>query len=75
MDTARLTGVVEHAAGDLIAVVRAGTPLAELPTALAPAGQQLALDAPVPGATVGGAVAANASGPAADALRHRRATC
>ena len=29
VDTARLTGVVEHAAGDLITVVRAGTPLAE----------------------------------------------
>ena len=30
IDTHRLTGVVEHAAGDLITVVRAGTPLADL---------------------------------------------
>jgi glycolate oxidase FAD binding subunit len=62
VDTTRLTGVVEHAAGDLIVVVRAGTPLAELQAKLAPAGQQLALDDPL-GATVGGTVAANTSGP------------
>src|SRR5205823_636856 len=63
LDTSRLTGVVEHAAGDLIAVVRAGTPLSELQDKLAPAGQQLALDEPLPGATVGGTVAVNTSGP------------
>jgi len=63
LDTHRLTGVVEHAAGDLIVVVRAGTPLAELSPKLAAAGQQLALDAPLPGATVGGTVAVNTSGP------------
>ena len=28
VETSRMTGIVEHAAGDLIAVVRAGTPLA-----------------------------------------------
>ncbi|MEN3611625.1 FAD-binding oxidoreductase [Plantactinospora sp. ZYX-F-223] len=63
VETRRLTGVVEHAAGDLIVVVGAGTPLAELQHALAPAGQQLGLDDPVGGATVGGAVAVNGSGP------------
>ncbi|MBF9135143.1 FAD-binding oxidoreductase, partial [Plantactinospora sp. S1510] len=68
LDTGRLTGVVEHAAGDLIVVVRAGTRLDELRDVLAPAGQQLALDDPPPGATVGGAtvggaVSVNASGP------------
>lgn len=63
LETRRLTGVVEHAAGDLIAVVRSGTPLAELHAALAPAGQQLGLDDPLPGATVGGAVSAHTSGP------------
>src|SRR5256885_12525823 len=63
VDTGRLTGVVEHAAGDLIVVVRAGTPMAQLQDRLAPAGQQLALDTPLPGATVGGTVAANTSGP------------
>ncbi|MEV0900168.1 FAD-binding protein [Actinoplanes sp. NPDC049802] len=59
IDTRRLAGVVEHAAGDLITVVRAGTPMAELH---ALPGQQLALDAP-PTATAGGTVSANASGP------------
>jgi glycolate oxidase FAD binding subunit len=60
LDTTRITGVVEHAAGDLIAVVRAGTPLADLQ---ALGNQQLALDAPIAGATIGGTVAANTSGP------------
>lgn len=63
LDTHRLQGVVEHAAGDLIAVVRAGTPIRRLADALAPAGQQLALDVPLPGATVGGTVATRTSGP------------
>ncbi|MGA5302750.1 FAD-binding oxidoreductase [Nucisporomicrobium flavum] len=59
VDTHRLTGVVEHAAGDLITVLRAGTPLSTLDFG----SQQLALDSPLPGATVGGSVAANISGP------------
>ncbi|PRY33299.1 FAD-binding oxidoreductase [Pseudosporangium ferrugineum] len=59
VDTHRLTGVVEHAAGDLITVVRAGTALAALD--FGP--QRLALESPLPGATVGGALAANTSGP------------
>jgi glycolate oxidase FAD binding subunit len=59
IDTSGLSGVVEHAAGDLITVVRAGTPLSEVDLP----GQQLALDPVVPGATVGGTVAANVSGP------------
>jgi glycolate oxidase FAD binding subunit len=63
VDTHRLTGVIEHAAGDLIVVARAGTPVAELQERLAPAGQQLALDAPLPAATLGGTVAVNTSGP------------
>jgi glycolate oxidase FAD binding subunit len=63
LETRRLSGVVEHAAGDLITVVRAGTPLADLQTKLATAGQQLALDAPFPAATVGGTVAVGTSGP------------
>ncbi|MFG2057509.1 FAD-binding oxidoreductase [Micromonospora sp. NPDC048930] len=63
LDTTALTGVVEHAAGDLITVVRAGTRLDTLAAALAGAGQQLALDAPLPGGTVGGAVATNTAGP------------
>ena len=63
LDTHRLTGVVEHVAGDLVVVVRAGTTAAELQDKLASAGQQLALDAPLPGATVGGTVAVSTSGP------------
>ncbi len=59
IDTGNLTGVVEHAAGDLITVVRAGTPVAGLDLP----GQQLALDAPLAGATIGGTVAADTSGP------------
>ncbi|MFG1604716.1 FAD-binding oxidoreductase [Actinoplanes sp. NPDC049265] len=59
IDTHRLAGVREHAAGDLITVVGAGTPVDDLDLP----GQQLALDSPVPGATVGGTVAANISGP------------
>jgi glycolate oxidase FAD binding subunit len=63
LDTRRLSGVVEHAAGDLIVVVRAGTTAADLQDRLAGARQQLALDLPLPGATVGGTVATSTSGP------------
>ena len=66
VETTAMTGVVEHAAGDLIAVTAAGTPLADLQAVVAEAGQQLALDDPLPapaGSTLGGAVAANTSGP------------
>jgi len=63
VDTRSLTGVVDHAAGDLVCVVRAGTPMHVLQDALAGAGQQLALDAPFPDATVGGTVAVSTSGP------------
>ena len=61
--TERMTGIVEHAAGDLILVVRAGTPLATVADKLAAAHQQLALDDPFPDATIGGVVAVSASGP------------
>ena len=63
LDTTAMTGVVEHAAGDLITVVRAGTTMTGLRTALAQADQQFALDAPFPSATVGGTVAVSTSGP------------
>ncbi|MEV4347359.1 FAD-binding oxidoreductase [Actinoplanes sp. NPDC049596] len=58
IDTRRLNGVVEHAAGDLITVIRAGTPLADLSLG----DQQLVLDGP-DGSTVGGTIATNTSGP------------
>jgi glycolate oxidase FAD binding subunit len=63
LGTQGLTGVVEHAAADLIVVVRAGTPMAELRAHLAAEGQQLALDEQFDAATVGGTIAAAVSGP------------
>lgn len=62
IETTALTGVVAHVPADLTVTVRAGTGLAELRRALDIAGQMLALDPPHPDATVGGIVAANASG-------------
>jgi glycolate dehydrogenase FAD-binding subunit len=63
VETGGLDQVLEHAAGDLVVRAQAGVRLADLQAALAPAGQQLALDPPEPRATLGGVVAANASGP------------
>jgi glycolate oxidase FAD binding subunit len=63
VSTERLDQVLEHAAGDLVVRAQAGVRLADLQERLAPAGQWLALDPPEPGATLGGVVAANASGP------------
>jgi glycolate oxidase FAD binding subunit len=63
VQTHGLNQILEHAAGDLVVRAQAGVPLADLQAALAPAGQWLALDPPEPRATVGGVVAANASGP------------
>jgi glycolate oxidase FAD binding subunit len=61
--TRGLDQVLEHAAGDLVVRAQAGVRLADLQQRLAPAGQWLALDPPEPRATLGGVVAANASGP------------
>jgi glycolate oxidase FAD binding subunit len=63
VDTTRLSGVVEHAAGDLVALVKAGTAIEELQTVLAEADQELAFDNPLPGATVGGSLSTAPSGP------------
>ncbi len=54
--------VIEHAAGDLVARVQAGTTMGQLAAVLATAGQQLALDAPAE-ATVGGVIATGTAGP------------
>jgi glycolate oxidase FAD binding subunit len=59
----RLDQVLEHAAGDLVVRAQAGVRLTDLQQRLAPAGQWLALDPPEPRATLGGVVAADASGP------------
>jgi glycolate oxidase FAD binding subunit len=63
VSTQRMDQVLEHAAGDLVVRAQAGVRLADLQQLLAPAGQWLALDPPDRLATLGGVVAANASGP------------
>ncbi len=63
LDTTGLDRVVEHVAGDLIVVAEAGVRLADLQSTLGEHGQLLGLDPPEPGATLGGVVSANASGP------------
>lgn len=63
VDTHRLDGLVEHAAGDLVAKAEAGLPVERLGEMLAERGQRLALDVPLPGSTVGGTIATGAAGP------------
>ena len=81
--TEGLDRILEHNAGDFTAVLQAGVPLAVAQDVVAAAGQMLALDPPLSpwggagddaaveavdtGATIGGIVATNDSGP----LRHR----
>lgn len=67
LDMTGLKGVVEYHPDDLVLTVLAGTTLAEVDEVVRPQGLRLALDPPWPErATVGGVLAANASGP----LRH-----
>ena len=63
LDTTGLDRLVEHTAGDLVVVAEAGMRLAALQERLGDDGQWLALDPPEAGATLGGVVSANASGP------------
>lgn len=63
LDTTAMDAVVDHAAGDLIVEVEAGARLGHVNDVVAGADQRLALDATCPGATIGGTLAANASGP------------
>jgi glycolate oxidase FAD binding subunit len=67
LDTTGLTGVITHNPGDMTVSVRAGTPLQQLQSELAPHGQHLSYDAArvADGATVGGLVATADAGPAA----------
>jgi glycolate oxidase FAD binding subunit len=65
VDTARLAGITEHVAGDLVATVGAGTPLRAFQAVLARSGQRLALDPPSVEATVGGMLATGEAGPLA----------
>lgn len=67
LDTGRLAGVWHHRPEQLTAEVGAGTPIRAVQAALALRGQRLAVDPPSAGATLGGVLAVNESGP----LRHR----
>ena len=63
VDVSRMDRVVDHAPGDLVVQTQAGTRLSSLQRAVASAGQRLAVDEMVPGASVGGTVATSTSGP------------
>jgi glycolate oxidase FAD binding subunit len=67
LDTGRLAGVRHHSPDGLVAEVGAGTPLRAVQSALAEAGQRVALDPASLDATVGGVIATDEAGP----LRHR----
>jgi glycolate oxidase FAD binding subunit len=68
LDVSALDQVLEHAAGDLIVATQAGVAMTDLQQVVARGGQRLALDETVSGASIGGTLATNASGP------HRVAT-
>ena len=70
LDTCGLDRVLDHQSGDLTVTVEAGMRLADLNRQLAATGQWLALDPPFAGATIGGVLATNDSGPS----RHRFGT-
>jgi glycolate oxidase FAD binding subunit len=63
LSTARMNEVIEHVPGDQIVRVQAGIKLQDLQKKLAEANQMLGVDPPEEGATIGGVVAANSSGP------------
>lgn len=64
VDTRSLNAVVEHAARDMTITVQAGVTLTELAKVLAAENQWLPIDVPnAEQATLGGAIAANISGP------------
>lgn len=64
LDLSELSGVLEYDPAELTITARAGTPVAEVQDALAEHGQHLPFDPPLveAGATLGGVVAAGASG-------------
>ncbi|WP_341718515.1 FAD-binding oxidoreductase [Micromonospora sp. FIMYZ51] len=70
LDTGRLAGIGHRPPDQGIAEVGAGTPLRAVQATLERTGQRLAVDAPSPGATIGGVLAADEAGP----LRHRHGT-
>ncbi|WP_422772759.1 FAD-binding oxidoreductase [Plantactinospora sp. WMMC1484] len=70
LDTGRLAGVWRQPEGELVAEIGAGTPVRAAGAILERTGRRLPIDVPSAGATVGGVVAANESGP----LRHLHGT-
>jgi glycolate oxidase FAD binding subunit len=70
VSTARLNRLVAHRHGDLTVTVQAGMTLRELNRALRAENQWLPLESAFDGATIGGIVATNDSGPS----RHRNGT-
>jgi glycolate oxidase FAD binding subunit len=66
VDVSGMDRVLEHAAGELVVATQAGARLADVQETLGHGGQRLAIDETVPGASVGGSLATNTSGP----LRH-----
>lgn len=63
LDLSRLSGIIEHHRRDLVVEAWAGTTVADLNAALAPAGQFAPLDPPRPDrATLGGVIAAGETG-------------
>ena len=63
VDVAGMDRVLDHQAGDLIVETQAGARLSEVQAAVGKEGQRLVLEETVPGASVGGTLATNASGP------------
>ncbi|MGC4895525.1 FAD-binding oxidoreductase [Micromonospora sp. DT31] len=67
LDTGRLAGIWHEPHAVAVAEVGAGTPLRAVQATLARTNRRLPVDAPSPGATLGGVLAADEAGP----LRHR----
>ncbi|MET8906289.1 FAD-binding oxidoreductase [Micromonospora sp. NPDC004551] len=67
LDTGRLAGVWHEPHASVVAEVGAGTPLRAVQATLERIGRRIPVDAPSPGATLGGVLAADEAGP----LRHR----
>jgi glycolate oxidase FAD binding subunit len=63
LSTARMNKVIEHVPGDQMVRVQGGIKLEDLQRQLVGEEQMLGIDPPEEGATVGGIVASNASGP------------
>lgn len=62
LDLSAMDRLLEHQPGDLIVRAEAGMPLAAVQEQVQRSGQRLGLDEPIPGGTVGGALATNTSG-------------